>query len=103
MLLDRFRENSQFRNMDALYDQIAAIYHRIEDRQNLVGTYRNQMSIKKKLGDLDGQLHLLDLMGKTYFDMGDGDSSKMCYQESIKIKKSMMEKPAAKPSKAGSA
>ena len=91
LLLDKYRKSRQFKSMDKVYDLIAKIYHRLDDRENLVGTYKNQLSIKKELGDTDGQLHLLDLMGKIYFDMSDSASSRMCYQESIKIKKNMLD------------
>ena len=89
MALDLCRREKNYGRMDRIYGELEEIYFAKGDRKNLLEAYKNHYSIKKKLKTIEGQLDILDLMGKLYFDLGDKTSSRACYTESLKIKKEM--------------
>lgn len=91
-LLNEYRVKGDRLKMDEVYLQIEAGYEQQEDWPRLIQTYQNHLSIRKAQNDYEGQLELLDALGKLYYDQDDKAGSRSCYEQSIQIKKEMLEK-----------
>ena len=85
--LREYQRDNNYSKMDQVYTTIEQAYEQTKDLNRLIQTYQNHLSIKKSLKDFDGQLTLLDHLGKLLYDQGDSNGSKRCYQQSIEIKK----------------
>ena len=71
--------------MDEIYQEIETAYEQMKDWPRLTQTYQNHLSIKNSLKDYEGQLELLDLLGKLLFDQGDAEGSRKCYEQRLAI------------------
>lgn len=85
------RQVQDYPAMDGLYQDIAAAYLELQDDNRLIETYQNHLAIKNKLQDYEGELDILDKLGKLYFDHGDQQGSKFCYQKSLEVRQAMLE------------
>lgn len=83
--LNDYRKRQDFAKMDDIYHEIEAEYQGMEDWKRLIQTYENHLSIKKSLDDFDGQLDLLDQLGKLLYDQGDAEGSRKCYEQRLAI------------------
>lgn len=89
--LNEHRQAGNQLRMDGIYKEIEQAYRQMEDWPRLIQTYQNHLSIKKMIKDHQGQLDILDLLGKLHYDQGDAAASKVSYEESIAIKKQIGE------------
>lgn len=87
--LNEYRQMHDHLKMDATYDDIETAYRQTEDWPRLIQTYQNHLSIKKVLKDYEGQLDLLDHLGKLLYDQGDEDKSRKCYKQRLVVEKEM--------------
>ena len=87
--LNEYRQMHDPLKMDATYDDIETAYRQTEDWPRLIQTYQNHLSIKKVLKDYEGQLDLLDQLGKLLYDQGDEDKSRKCYKQRLVVEKEM--------------
>ncbi len=87
--LNEYRQMHDHLKMDATYDDIETAYRQTEDWPRLIQTYQNHLSIKKVLKDYEGQLDLLDQLGKLLYDQGDEDKSRKCYKQRLVVEKEM--------------
>ncbi len=85
--LNEYRQAGNHSKMDQLYNEIELAYRKTEDWPRLIQTFQNHLCIKKMLKDYDGQLTILDHLGKLQYDQGDANGSKKSYEQSIAIKK----------------
>ncbi len=88
--LNEYRIRNDDVKMDQIYMHIEAAYEQMEDWPRLIQTLQNHMGIKKNIKDFEGQLSLLDHLGKLLYDQGDAQGSKRCYEQSIAIKSQMV-------------
>ena len=84
--LNEHRKVQNHGKMDWIYSQIETAYRNTEDWARLIQTYQNHISIKKMLKDYEGQLDILNHLGKLQYDQGDAAGSKKSYELSIAIK-----------------
>ncbi len=77
------------RRLDVTYYHLAEAYRSQKDWKNLLKSLENHVAIKKGLGDLEGQLPLLDQMGKLLYDTGNQAASQKTYELAIEIRQSL--------------
>lgn len=87
--LNEYRQLHDHQKMDQIYDDIEIAYRQTEDWSRLVQTYQNHLSIKKVLKDYQGQLDILDNLGKLLYDQGEEDKSRKCYKQRLVVEKEM--------------
>ncbi len=87
--LNEYRQMHDHLKMDITYDNIETAYRQTEDWPRLIQTYQNHLSIKKVLKDYEGQLDLLDQLGKLLYDQGEEDKSRKCYKQRLVVEKEM--------------
>ena len=75
--------------MDHLYDRIEQAYSALKNDEKLVSAYKEHLSIKKQLEDLEGELNLLDLLSYYYANTSDQKASERYQAESKRIKDSL--------------
>lgn len=90
------RENQNFQAMDSIYNNIIKAYADLAEEDKMIEGYQNQLAIKRRLGDIEGQLDLLDKLGKLYYDQKNNGGYSFCYQQTIEIKKKMLEANSTK-------
>lgn len=83
--LNEYRQQQDFNKMDQAYHQIEIAYQQLEDWPRLIQTYQNHLTIKKTIKDFEGQLELLDNLGKMLYDQGDAKGSKKYYEQRLSI------------------
>ena len=88
--LNDYRIRNNDLKLDQTYIQIEKAYQQLEDWPRMIQTLQNHINIKKNLKDYEGQLSLLDHLGKLLYDQGDAKGSKRCYEQSIAIKNQMV-------------
>jgi len=91
-LLEYNRKRGSISDMDPLYDRIEKAYSSLKEDEKLVSAYKEHLSIKKELNDLEGELHLLDLLSYFYANIGDQKSSERYQVESQRIKSKIEQK-----------
>ena len=91
-LLKYNRKRGNISNMDSLYDRIEQAYSSLKNDENLYSAYKEHLAIKKQLGDLEGELNLLDLISYYYANIGDQEASKRYQAESSRVKNIIEEK-----------
>jgi tetratricopeptide (TPR) repeat protein len=87
--LNEYRQLHDHGKMDETYEDIETAYRQLEDWSRLVQTYQNHLTIKKALKDFQGQLDLLDQLGKLLYDQGEEDKSRKCYKQRLVIESEM--------------
>jgi hypothetical protein len=88
-LLNYNRQRVNISAMDPLYDRIEQAYSSMKNDEDLVATYKEHLAIKQQLDDLEGELHLLDLISYYYANTGDQKASERYQLESKQIKDSL--------------
>ena len=88
-LLNYNRQRVNISAMDPLYDRIEQAYSSMKNDEDLVATYKEHLAIKQQLDDLEGELHLLDLISYYYANTGDQKASERYQAESKLIKASL--------------
>ncbi len=87
--LNEYRQIHDHVKMDQIYGEIENAYRQLEDLPRLTQTLQNHLTIKKALKDYDGQLDLLDHLGKLLYDQGDEDKSRKCYEQRLVVENEM--------------
>ena len=85
-LLNYNRKRVNISEMDPLYDRIEQAYSSLKNDEKLVNTYKEHLSIKKQLNDLEGEINLLDLISYYYVNIGDQEASERYQEERKRIK-----------------
>jgi len=75
--------------MDPLYDRIEQAHSSMQNDEELVTAYKEHLAIKQQLGDLEGELNLLDLISYYYANTSDQKASERYQAESKRIKDSL--------------
>ena len=88
-LLNYNRQRVNISAMDPLYDRIEKAHSSMQNDEELVTAYKEHLSIKQQLGDLEGELHLLDLISYYYANTSDQKASERYQAESKRIKASL--------------
>ncbi len=91
-LIEYNKKRGNISDMDPLYDRIEQAYSSLKNDKKLVSAYKEHLSIKQQLKDLEGELHLLDLISYYYANIGDQKSSKNYQAESQRVKKILEKK-----------
>ena len=89
--LNYFRRRSDYEVMDSLYEDVTQAYEQLDDAKRVVETLRNHISIRKALKDFEGQLDLVDRLGKIFFDRGNRQGTNYCYEQGLRIQREMAE------------
>lgn len=87
--LSEYRQSNSYPEMDKTYHEIEEVYTQQGDLPRLTQTLQNHLGLKRIIKDYEGQLELLDHLGKLLYDQGDAKGSKRCYEQSIVIKQQM--------------
>lgn len=87
--LNEYRQLHDHQKMDEMYGDIEIAYRQNQDWPRLIQTYQNHLTIKKALKDYQGQLDLLDQLGKLLYDQGEEDKSRKCYKQRLVVEKEM--------------
>ncbi|MDH4121857.1 MAG: hypothetical protein OEV94_09160 [Deltaproteobacteria bacterium] len=72
--------------MDQVYGLIVGAQEQAGDPKRLVQFLKNQLALKKALGDTQGQTALADRLGKELFRLGDNEGAKEYYEMAIGLK-----------------
>jgi len=88
-LLNYNRQRVNLSAMDPLYDRIEQAHSSMQNDEELVAAYKEHLAIKQQLGDLEGELHLLDLISYYYANTSDQKASERYQAESKRIKASL--------------
>ena len=91
-LIEYNRKRGSISDMDPLYDRIEKAYSSLKKDEKLVSAYKEHLSIKQELNDLEGELHLLDLISYFYANIGDQKSSERYQVESQRVKSKIEQK-----------
>ena len=85
-LLDFNRKKVNISAMDPLYDRIEKAYSSMKRDEELVTAYKEHLAIKQNLGDLEGEINLLDLISYYYANTSDQEASQRYQAESRRIR-----------------
>ena len=85
-LIDYNRKRGNISEMDPLYDRLEKAYSSLKNDEKLVSAYKEHLSIKQELNDLEGELHLLDLISYYYANTGDQKASERYQIKSQRVK-----------------
>jgi tetratricopeptide (TPR) repeat protein len=85
-LLNYNRQRVNISAMDPLYERIERAHSTMENDEELVATYKEHLAIKQQLDDIEGELHLLDLISAHYTNIGDLTASKRYQSEILRVK-----------------
>jgi len=88
-LLNYNRQRVNISAMDPLYDRIEQAHSSMQNDEELVTAYKEHLAIKQQLGDLEGELNLLDLISYFYANTSDQKASERYQAESKRIKDSL--------------
>ena len=88
-LLNYNRQRVNISAMDPLYDRIEQAHSSMQNDEELVTAYKEHLAIKQQLGDLEGELNLLDLISYYYANTSDQKASERYQAESKRIKDSL--------------
>ena len=91
-LLEYNRKRGNISDMDPLYDRLEQAYSSLKNDEKLYSAYNEHLLIKQKLGDLEGELNLLDLISYYYANIGDQEASKRYQADSKRVKLLIEEK-----------
>lgn len=86
-LLAMLRQANDRPAMDRVYTLIEETQQKAGDEQKLLQYYKNHLEIRKVLGDIEGQLALIDLIGNRYYKLGDTAAAKQFYEMGLKLRK----------------
>jgi hypothetical protein len=81
-----FRQAGDRAALDRLYSRIEAVQETADDPRRLLQFYKNHLAIKEALGDVQGQLNLIDHIGNRYFQLGDTAPAKEFYERGMKLR-----------------
>ena len=85
-LLKFNRERVNISAMDPLFERIEQAHVSMNNRKELGETYKEHLAIKQKLGDIEGELILLDTISKQYEDSGDQKAAERYRAESQRVR-----------------
>ena len=91
-LLEYNRKRGNISDMDSLFDRLEQAYSSLKNDEKLYKAYKEHLLIKQQLGDLEGELNLLDLISYYYANMGDQEALKRYQAESKRVKQLIEEK-----------
>ena len=86
-LLNYNRQRVNISAMDPLYERIELAHSTMQNNEELVATYKEHLAIKQQLDDIEGELHLLDLISAHYTNIGDLKASKPLSVRNFKSKR----------------
>ena len=72
--------------MDPLYERIERAHSSMKNDEELVAAYKEHLSIKQHLDDIEGELYLLDLISTHYTKIGDLKAAKRYQSEILRVK-----------------
>ena len=84
-----YNEIGDQKRLDVTYYHLAAAYRITNQPDSLLTTLQNHLSIKEQLNERDGQLPLLDQLGKLLYDKGDQAGSRRCYEQAVAIRQQL--------------
>ena len=93
-LLNYNRQRVNISAMDPLYERIERAHSTMENDEELVATYKEHLAIKQQLDDIEGELHLLDMISAHYTNIGDLKASKRYQSEILRVKDGLEYKQA---------
>ena len=91
-LLKYNRERVNISAMDPLFERIEQAHVSMKNNKELVDTYKEHLAIKQQLGDMEGELRLLDLISNHYADTGDLNAAKRYRNESQRVRSELNKK-----------
>ena len=93
-LLNYNRQRVNISAMDPLYERIERAHSTMENDEELVATYKEHLAIKQQLDDIEGELHLLEMISAHYTKNGDLNASKRYQSEILRVKDGLEYKQA---------
>lgn len=91
-LLKYNRERVNISAMDPLFERIEQAHVSMKNNKELVDTYKEHLAIKQQLGDMEGELRLLDLISNHYADTGDLNAAERYRNESQRVRSELNKK-----------
>jgi tetratricopeptide (TPR) repeat protein len=85
-MLAVFRQEQNRQAMDQVYRLIIETQERLGDERKLVQFLKNYLEIKKVMGEIPGQLELIDQIGNRLFKLGDVAEAREYYELGLKIR-----------------
>jgi tetratricopeptide (TPR) repeat protein len=101
-LLAHYRQKQDRPAMDRLYGQIVTAQERAGDDHKAVQYLKNHLEIRRVMGQIEGQIELVDRIGNKLFKLGDTAAAREFYELGMKLR-GEREPPEAKESGGGSA
>ena len=81
-----FRQAGNRPAMDAVYRLVIEAQERVGDERKLVQFLKNHLEIKKVMGEVSGQLELIDQIGNRLFKLGETAEAREYYELGLKIR-----------------
>ena len=85
-ILAAFRQRRDQPAMDLAYTWIEAAQERVGDEKRLLQYLKNHLEIRKAMGNVPGQLELIDQIGNRCFKLGLTDEAKTYYEMGLKLR-----------------
>ena len=85
-ILAAFRQKRDQKAMDITYSWIEEAQERVGDEQRLLQYLKNHLKIRESMGDLPGQLELIDQIGNRCFQLGLTEEAKSYYEMGLKLR-----------------
>ncbi|MCH8841671.1 MAG: hypothetical protein IID61_01730 [SAR324 cluster bacterium] len=85
-ILSAYRQSGKREAMDRIYSLIEEVQESTGDERKLIRLYKNHLTIREALGNREGQLELIDKIGKRYFKLGDTAPAKEYYEMGLKLR-----------------
>jgi hypothetical protein len=93
-ILAGYRQTRDQRAMDRCYGWIEDAQEQVGDERRLLQYLRNHLEIRKVLGDVPGQLELIDQLGNRCFRLGLTDEAKAYYEMGLRLRADTEQAPA---------
>jgi hypothetical protein len=85
-ILAGFRQTRDQRAMDQCYGWIEEAQEQVGDERRLLQYLRNHLEIRKVLGDVPGQLELIDQLGNRCYRLGLTEEAKAYYEMGLRLR-----------------
>ena len=85
-ILAAFRQARDQRAMDRCYGWIEEAQEQVGDERRLLQYLKNHLEIRKVLGDVPGQLELIDQLGNRCYRLGLTEEAKLYYEMGLRVR-----------------
>jgi hypothetical protein len=85
-ILAVFRQSRDQGAMDRAYGWIEMAQEKVGDEKKLIQYLKNHLEIRRSMGNVAGQLELIDQLGNRCYQLGLTEEAKVYYEMGLKLK-----------------